>query len=84
MKIVNQLAEEAMDPPVPEPVLNKLAICRTDLSSLIFKYESMTKMFSHLEKINSGGKALEAIEPLIHVNGGRKDKESGKMVISIK
>ena len=82
LKIVNQLAsEEAMDPPVPEPVLNKLAICRTDLSSLIFKYESMTKMFSHLEKINSGEEeALEAIEPVDPRKPvEEEDKESGKM-----
>ena len=51
------------------------------ISSLIFKYESMTKMFSHLEKINSGEEeALEAIEPVDPRKPvEEEDKESGKM-----
>ena len=59
---VNQLAsEEAMDPPVPEKVLSTLSMCRVEFSSLIFKYESMKKMFSHLDKIAAGEE--EALEP---------------------
>eukprot|EP00943_MAST-04B_sp_MAST-4B-sp1_P002745 g2745.t1 len=85
LKKVNQLAtEEAMDPPVPEQVLNKLSMCRADLASLIFKYESMTKMFSHLEKISSGEE--EALEPIGQIDPREpvEENDDGEAVEGVK